>query len=94
MSQENGTFTLLIFSCNAGMGIETRKFFQHVSELVVEKHHQNVSENSAWINPKLSFCLLRTAVIFIRGSWSQQHVAHISEKGEIDTRNIFSSITD
>ena len=40
MNQENGTFTPLIFSCNGGMSIETRKFFQRVSELIAEKHHQ------------------------------------------------------
>ena len=40
MNQENGTFTPLIFSCNGGMSIETRKFFQRVSELIAEKHHK------------------------------------------------------
>ena len=42
MNEENGTFTPLIFSCNGGMRIETRKFFQHLSELISEKHHQNL----------------------------------------------------
>ena len=45
MNQENGTFSPLILSCNGGMSIETRKFFQRVSELIVE-FHQNFSETS------------------------------------------------
>ena len=63
-----------------------------LSELIAEKHHQNVSETSAWIKRKLCFCLFRTAVICIRGSRSRQHVVPIGEMGDIDTRNNFSSI--
>ena len=37
MNEENGTFTPLIFSCNGGMSIETRKFFQRLPELTSEK---------------------------------------------------------
>ena len=94
MNKENGTFTPLIFSCNGGMSIETRKFFQRVSEPIAEKHHQNFSETSAWIKRKLSFCLLRTAVICIRGSRSRRHVAPIGEMGDIDTKNSLSNIAN
>ena len=94
MNQENGTFTPLIFSCNGGMSIETRKFFQRVSKLIAEKHHKNVIETSAWIKRKLSFCLLRTTVVCIRGSRSRQNVVPIGEMGDIDTRNNLSSIID
>ena len=42
----------------------------HHTELISEKHHQNFSDTSAWIKRKLNFCLLRTAVVCIRGSRS------------------------
>ena len=76
INEENGTFTPLIFSCNGGMSIETRKFFQRLSELTSEKHHQNFSDTSAWIKRKLKFCLLRTAVVCIRGSRSANMLSH------------------
>ena len=94
MNEENGTFTPLIFSCNGGMSIETKKFFQRLSELIAEKRHSNFNETSAWIKRKLSFCLLRTAVIFIRDSRSRQHVVPIGEIGDLDTRNNLSSIAN
>ncbi len=62
MNEENGTFIPLIFSCNGGMSRETRKFFQRLSELISEKHNQNISETCAWVKRKLGFCSLRTAV--------------------------------
>ena len=71
-----------------------RKFFQRVSELNARKHHQNFSETSAWIKRKLSFCLLRTAVICIRGSRSRQHFVPIGEIGDLDNRNNLSSIAN
>ena len=94
MNKENGTFTPLIFSCNGGMSIETRNFFQRFSELISEKHHQNFSDASAWIKRKLNFCLLRTAVVCIRGSRSRQHVVPIGEMSDLNTRNDLSSIVN
>ena len=88
------TFTPLIFSCNRGMSIETRKVFQHLLELISEKHHQNFSDTSAWIKRKLNFCLLRTAVVCIRGSRSRQHVVPIDEMGDLNARNNLSSIVN
>ena len=94
MNEENGTFTPLIFSCNGGVSIETRKFFQRLSELMSEKHHRNFSDTSAWIKRQLDFCLLRTAVVCIRGSRSRQHVVPIGEMGDLNTRNNLSSIVN
>ena len=94
MNEENGTFTHLIFSCNDGMSIETRKFFQCLSELISDKCHQNLSDTSAWIKRKLNFCLLRTAVVWIRGSRSRQHVVPIGEMGDHNTRSNLSSIVN
>ena len=94
MNEENGTFTPLIFSCNGGMSIETRKFFQRFSELISEKHHQNFSDTSALIKRKLNFCLLRTAVFCIRRSRSRQHVVPIGEMGDLNIRNNLSSIVN
>ena len=94
MNEENGTFTPLIFSCNGGMSIETRKCFQRLSELISEKYHQNFSDTSAWIKRKLNFCLLRPAVVCIRGSRSRQHVVHIGEMGDLNTRNNLSNVAN
>ena len=94
MNQENGTFTPLFFSYNGGMSIETRKFFQRLSELISEEHHQNFSDTSACIKRTLNFCLLRTAVVCIRGSKSRQHVVPIGEMDGLNTRNNLSCIVN
>ena len=85
----------LIFSFNGGMSIETRKFFQRLSEPISEKHYQNFSDTSAWIKRKLNFCLLRAAIVcIIRGSRSRQHVVPIGEMSDLNTRNNLSSIVN
>ncbi len=94
LNKENGTFTPLIFSCNGGMSSETRKFFQRLSGLISEKHDQNFSETSAWVKRKLGFSLIRTAVVCLRGSRSRQHKVPIGEMGDLDTRNMMSSIVN
>ena len=93
MNEGNGTCTPLIVSCNGGMSIETRKLFHRLSELISEKYDQKFSDTSAWIKRKLNFCLLRTAVVCIRGSRSRQHVP-IGEMGDLNTRNTLSSIVN
>ena len=83
-----------MYSCNGGMSIETKKFFQRLSELISEKHHQNFSDTSAWSKRKLNFCLLRTAVVCIRGFRSRQHVVPIGEMGDFNARSNLSSIVN
>ena len=74
LEAENGSFTPLIFSSNGGMSHETKRFFSRLSELVSEKGKQEYAVTASWIKRKISFSLIRTAVICIRGSRSRRHI--------------------
>ena len=90
---ENGTFTPLIFSATGGMGNECRKFYKKLSEEIAEKRDENLSVVSSYIRTRISFALLRSALVCIRGSRSRYITRDIAE---IDMRvaNTESEIRD
>ena len=65
---EHGTFTPIVLSAYGGYGLETSKFISTLINKVAEKHDQNVSEVAKYIRTKLSFHLVRSQVLCIRGS--------------------------
>ena len=85
---ENGTFTPLIFSSNGGMSKETKRFYSRLSELISEKQNVDYSTASSWFKRKLSFSLLRTTVICIRGSRSRKYnVPTADVVGDLEVAN-------
>ena len=73
LNDENGTFTPLVFTSNGGMSKETRRFYIRLAELIAEKSKSSYSETSAWIKRRLSFSLIRSSVMCIRGSRSRKY---------------------
>ena len=67
---EHGSFTPLVFTCFGGMSFECNKFYSHVSDKISEKRDIPVSMARSWVRTKLSFSLLKTANLCIRGSKS------------------------
>ena len=65
---ENGSFTPLVFSCFGGMSFECGNLYNKVAEKIAEKRDICASVAKNWIRTKLSFCLLRTTNLCIRGS--------------------------
>ena len=65
---ENGSFTSLAFTTNGGMRTETKQFYRPLSQLLCEKSDVSYSDNSAWVIWQISFSLLQTSIICIRGS--------------------------
>lgn len=64
---EKSTFTPLVFTTTGGMGQECKRLFKRIAQLMAQKHHQNYSDVISWIRKRLSFDLLRTCVIAVRG---------------------------
>ena len=84
---ENGTFTPLVFSVYGGMGNECQIFMKRLSLLLSEKRAENYSMMSTWIRTKLSFALLRSCLMCIRGSRHHFYRPNITETDvEIDVR--------
>ena len=70
---EHGSFSPLIFSTSGGMGPIATVVYKRIATLIAEKRDQPYSRTLFWIRCKLSFSLLRSAIMCIRGSRSSYH---------------------
>ena len=87
---EHGSFTPLVFTVFGGMSEECSKFFNHVSDMISEKRNIALSLGRSWIRTKLSFSLLKTTNLCIRGS--RTLVPHTNE--ELASTNIIMAVMD
>ena len=67
---ERGSFTPLVFSTTGGASRLASTFLRHLASLLAEKHDKPYSATMAWLHCRLSFSLLRSAVLCMRGSCS------------------------
>ena len=74
LNVENGTFTPLVFSVNGGMGRECKKFYSRLTEMIAEKRNISNSIATTFIRTKISFSLLRSMLLCIRGSRSVKRI--------------------
>ena len=72
---EHGSFTPLVFSCLGGMSIECAHFFNRMVDKLSEKRDIPISQGRAWVRTKLSFSLLRSTHMCIRGSRTRKQFA-------------------
>ncbi len=68
---EDGLFSSLVFSSTGGMGKEAKIVFKRISSLVSVKKDTPYSKMINWICCRLSFSLLRSSLLCIRGTRSQ-----------------------
>ena len=67
---DHGSFTPLVFSIHGGMGRECSMFYNRLAQKISEKKDIHKSTATNWIRTKLSFALLKSALLCIRGSRS------------------------
>ena len=65
---EQGTFTPLVFTTTGGMGEECLRYHCRSAELLAEKKGETYSRTMRWLRAKISFSILRSALLCIRGS--------------------------
>ena len=65
---EHGTFTPLIFGTNGGYGKEAGDFLRILANKISEKGGEQYATITAWLRTKLSFEILKSALLCIRGS--------------------------
>ena len=65
---EQGTFTPLVSTTTAGMAVECKRFHSRLAELIAIKKGEEYSTTMSWILSKVSFALLRSALLCLRGS--------------------------
>ena len=79
MQVEHGTFTPLVMSASGGMGRESRKFYARLSEMIAEKRKESYAFVASWIRRKISFALINSVCVCLRGSRSIYHSASLEE---------------
>ena len=70
---EHGSFTPLVFSATGGMAPAATLMYKRLASLLAEKRHQDYSKTITWIRTNLSFSLLKSAVMSLRGARSSFH---------------------
>ena len=73
LNVEQGSFTPIVMSSNGGLGREATKFYARLAEMLADKRKTQYSIVSAWVKRKLSFSLIRSVTLCLRGSRSLHH---------------------
>ena len=82
---EHATFTPLVMSATGGMGRAATTFYKRLASMISEKRNTEYSQTVNWIRCKLSFALLRSSIMSIRGARSSRHhAAYETTQGPID----------
>ena len=68
---EHGSFTPTIFATNGGMAQEATVMYKRLASLLAEKRDESYGAIMGWLRCKISFTLLRTALLCLRGSRSK-----------------------
>ena len=92
LNVEHGSFTPLVFSCFGGTSVECSHFYNKLADKLSEKRDISVSKGRAWIRTKLSFSLLHSTHMCIRGSRTKRQFA-VDTLGTGDT-NIQVALLD
>ena len=71
---EQGSFSPLVFSANGGMGNECRIFCNRLCEMLAEKRKCELTKIKSWLRTILSFTLMRSMLLCLRGSRSLKKV--------------------
>ena len=90
---EHGVFTPLVCTSTGGVSWEATVFYKRLADLLVTHWGQPYSSTIHWLRCRLSFALLRSAILCIRGSRSS---VHRPVKGPLDLSVVLveSRLTD
>ena len=70
MEVEQGIFTPLIFSSTGGMGAECKLYHKRLVKLLALKKGESYATPMQWVRAKVSFALIGSALLCLRGSRS------------------------
>ena len=65
---EQATFTPLVFSTTGRMAAECKRYHSRLAELLATKKGEGYATTMSWIRARVSFELLRSALLCLRGS--------------------------
>ena len=65
---EQGSFNPLVFTTTGGIAGECMRYHSRLAELLSTKKGEDYSTTMSWIRAKVSFAVLRSALLCSRGS--------------------------
>ena len=72
MEVEHATFTPLVFTTTGGMAEECLRYHNRLAELIAIKKGEDYANTVSWIRAKISFAILRSALLCLRGTRSRR----------------------
>ena len=70
---EHGNFSPLVFSTSGNMGPTATTVYKRLAAMIADKTNKPYSKTIHWMRCRLSFSLLRSAIMCLRGSRSALH---------------------
>ena len=80
---EHGSFTPLVFAATGGMGKAATVTYGRIASLIATKRAQPYCQVIGWMRCVLSFSLLRSAIMCLRGTRSRFHVRPANSEIEV-----------
>ncbi len=68
LQTEKASFTPLVYSTNGGMATEARRFHKKVAHMIADKTRESYSDVINCRRTKLSFAMLHSVLLSVRGS--------------------------
>jgi hypothetical protein len=68
---EGGTISPLVFTTSGGMGPTATIVYKRIASMIAEKRDQPYSITMKWIRCRISFALIRSAIMCLRGNRSR-----------------------
>ena len=79
---EQSCFSPLVFSVTGALGNEAEKFYRNLARLLADKTKQAYADTIRYIRQRLSFTLLRTTIISLRGHRGNKFTKTFQYKSE------------
>ena len=75
MEVEQATLTPLVFTTTGGMAKECRRYYSRLAERLADKKGKEYATTKSWIRTKVSFEMLRSALLCPRGSRATRRIS-------------------
>ena len=83
---EHGDFNPLVFATSGGMGPQATAVVKRLGKHLAEKQNLEPSVVMGWLRCRLSFALLRSTLVLLRGSRPHRHKEEVIELAASEAR--------
>jgi hypothetical protein len=86
---EHGTFTPIVFTTTGHgcMSEECKRYHSRLAELIAAKKGEDYSTTMSWIRAKISFAILRSALLCLRGTRAHRRITTNLQETDFEVDN-------